>query len=89
MVNLLIEELTLLDAPEQKYDRAGNGTTILPTVEQKYDRAGIAAMAMQGLCSIDWDIKTEPIEDTLANMVAWQAVKCADALIAELKRTEK
>jgi hypothetical protein len=44
---------------------------------------------MQGLCGIDWEIKTEPIEDTHAQMVAWQAVKIADALLAELKKPTK
>ena len=52
-------------------------------------REYFAGLALQGLCGIDWEIKTEPIEDTHAQMVAWQAVKIADALLAELKKPTK
>ncbi len=69
---------------EQLHNVRVDELTLLDAPE--YDRAGMATAAMQGLLGIDWEIKQEPIEDTLAKMVAWQAVKCADALIAELQK---
>ena len=61
--NLSIKGLTLLDAPEQKYDRAG-----------------IAAMCLQGFLTHTWTDYDRPIK---------RSVELADALISELKRTEK
>jgi hypothetical protein len=51
------------------------------TVEQKYDRAGMATAAMKEIMS--WDGMTDSV------VVAKQAVRFTDALIAELQRTEK
>jgi hypothetical protein len=59
------------------------------TVEQKYDRAGMATAAMKGLIQgITW-IDEGGIICNRPQEVAEIAVTYADALIAELQRTEK
>jgi len=64
--------------------RTGGGTTMLPTVGQKYDRAAFAfGFAKTMLTNV-----TEFNESEL-NTIPIDAVKMANALIAELQRTEK
>jgi hypothetical protein len=83
--NLLIEELTLLDAPETDNPvRARGGTTLLPTVEQKYDRAAFAFGFAKTMLGNVPDFNP----DTMGVLPA-AAVTMADQLISELQRTEK
>jgi hypothetical protein len=85
LVNLLIEDLTLLDAPETDSPaRTGCGTTMLPTVEHKYDRAAFAFGFAKTMLGNVPDFNP----DTMGVLPA-AAVTMADQLIAELQRTAK
>jgi hypothetical protein len=92
------ENLTLIDQTAYYYEeQTRNGKQwfrITPNgdwmpkreaVEQKYDRAGMATAAMQGLCANHGSYGSGNGPGDIAE----RAVFIADALIAELQRTEK
>lgn len=82
-----------------KKAQSGSESDHIPEATKKVDRTMIAAMAMQGLLASEQYIRTLDYAITLSKkrgeakemttLVAQEAVKYADALIAELKKEAK
>ena len=70
--------------PRVAFDKTGELTTDFPEFNGMTIRTQLAAMAMQGLIHSEFSLDGHVI--TKAENVAKRAVRCADALIAELNR---